>query len=222
MEKHKHCFLCLHSLPEWQGAIGTNAKIMHFKKGAVIFRETEDVKGFYFIHSGKVKVHKRWADDNKDLIVKFSGAGDILGHRGLGEAHHYPVTATAIEDVEACFITAEFFHTTLLVNHELAYKMVLFYANELQKAEQGMRDMVHMSAKSRVANALLKIRHLFGATKEGVILSSLSRQEIASFAGTTYETLFKILNEWIDEGLVFVSGKEITIRDEKRLKKMID
>lgn len=222
MDLHQHCFLCQHSLAEWQAAIATNATIRHFRKNEVIFHEKEAVKGVYFMHSGRVKVHKKWGDDNKDLIVKFAAAGDILGHRGLGEDHYYPVTATAIEDVEACFITSEFFHTTLLVNHELAYQMVLFYGNELQRAEQGMRDMVHMSAKSRMANALIRLSKIFGTSVHGTIQSTLSRQEIASFAGTTYETLFKMLNEWVDEGIVAVSGKEITIRDEKRLRKLIE
>ncbi|MFB6455382.1 Crp/Fnr family transcriptional regulator [Chitinophaga sp. Hz27] len=221
MQQHHHCFLSKYSLPEWQAAITTNATIHKFKRGTVIFRETEAVTGFYFIHSGKVKVHKQWGEDNRDLIVKFALAGDILGHRGLGQDHFYPVTATVIEDVEACFISAEFFHTTLLVNHELAYHMVLFYATELQKAEQAMRDMVFMSAKSKMANALLKIQDIFGTDESGAIQSNLSRQEIASYAGTTYETLFKTLNEWIEEGIIAVSGKSITIRDQAKLRALL-
>ena len=48
------------------------------------------MKGMFFIYSGKVKVHKKW-DDEKELIVRFAGKGDIVGHRGLGNDIYYPV-----------------------------------------------------------------------------------------------------------------------------------
>ena len=138
-----------------------------------------------------VTVHKLWGDDGKDLIIKFTGAGDILGHRGLGKKQLHPVSATALDDVTACFIIAEFFETSLAVNAKPAYQMVLFYAEELQKAEQNMRNMVHMNVKSRIANSIIKLTDIFGTDKNGYLKSNLSRQEIASFAGTTYELFLK-------------------------------
>jgi len=221
LKDHPHCFLGKYCLPEWQGAIATHARLVSFKRGTLIFREGEPVSGFYFIHAGKVKVHKQWGEEGRDLIIKFAGEGDILGHRGMGPEQFYPVSATAVEAVDACFVTADFFQTTLLVNHQLAYRTILFYADELQKAEQAMRDMVHMNVKGRVASSLLKLREIFGTDKAGFINNSLKRQDIASFAGTTYETLFKILNEWVAEGIVALSGKQVAIRDPQRLQQQV-
>lgn len=216
---HENCFLCRHSLPEWLSVITTHAKLLKFKKGQVIFKEGEPVTGFYFLHSGKVKVHKQWGED-KDLIIKFAGEGDVLGHRGMGTHQQYPVSATALENITACFITPEFLRTSLKVNNELTYQLMLYYANDLQEAERGMRNMVHMDVKSRIANALLKIADLFGTTDEGEINSTLTRQDIASYAGTTYETLFKITNELITEKVIAVSGKSIQILNREALQSL--
>jgi CRP-like cAMP-binding protein len=49
----------------------------------LFFTEDEEVKGIFFINKGKAKVHKQWGD--KELIVRFAGQGDIVGHRGLGK-----------------------------------------------------------------------------------------------------------------------------------------
>lgn len=214
MNGHPNCFLCRHSLPEWQGAIATHATLLSIKKGQRIFQEGEPATGFYFLHEGKVKVHKQWGEE-KELIIKFAKAGDVLGHRGMGPQQLNPVTATALEAGSACFITAEFFRTTLAVNNELTYQMMLLYAQELQAAEHSMRNMVHMDVKGRIADALLKIRDFFGTD----VL--LTKQDIASYAGTTYETLFKVLNELAQEQLITVNGKNIQIKKEKELKKCI-
>jgi CRP/FNR family transcriptional regulator len=219
---HPQCFLQQHCLPEWKAAIDANARLVSLKKGTLVFREGDPVEGFYFIHSGKVKVHKQWGEEEgKELIIKFAGEGNLLGHRGLVSGEVYPVSATVVETVEACFISPEFFQATLLVNHQLAYKMVLLYADELQQAEQSMRDMVHMNVKSRIAKSLLKLEEIFGTDDAGFINSSLSRQDVASYAGTTYETLFKTLNEWIAEGIVASAGKQLSILNAKKLRKMI-
>lgn len=220
MSHHPNCFLCRHSLPEWSGAIATNAELIRFKKGQVIFREGDPASGFFFIHEGKVKVHKQWGDD-KDLIIKLATEGDVLGHRGIGAHQSYPVTATALEQGSACFITTAFFRTTLKVNTELAYQMMMLYAHELQAAEHNMRNMAHMDVKGRIADALLKMQEIFGRDEEGNINSSMTKQDIASYAGTTYETLFKVLNEWTQDGVLEVSGKNILIRKEKSLRTYI-
>lgn len=214
------CFLCRYSLPEWFTAIETNTKLLTFKKGQTIFREGDPVTGFYFLHTGKVKVHKQWGDD-KDLIIKFAAAGEVLGHRAMGVNQHYPVSATALENATACFVTPEFLRTTLKVNNELTYQLMLYYANELQEAEKGMRNMVHMDVKSRIADSLLKIAALFGSNEQGEINSTLTRQDIASYAGTTYETLFKLTNELVAEKVIAVAGKNIQILNEMKLRSMI-
>lgn len=217
---HPHCFLHHHSLPEWAGAIAAHAETVHFKKGQVLFGEGEPAGHFYFLHAGMAKVHKQWGAE-KDLIIKFAAPGDVLGHRGMGREPRYPVTATALEAGSACRVSTEFFMTSLKVNNGLAISMMMLYAAELQEAERKMRNMVHMDVKGRIADALLAIRTAFGTDAAGNIHPLLTKQDIASYAGTTYETLFKTLNEWGQEGIVAVAGKDIRILREKKLKGFI-
>lgn len=209
---HLNCFLCKHSLPEWSEAIQNNAQVLHFKKGQTVFMEGSEAKGFYFLHSGKVKIHKKWGKE-KDLIVKFAKEGEILGHRGMGAHQRYPVSATALENIELCYVSTEFLKTTLKVNNQLTYELMLYYAHELQEAELSMSNMVHMNVKSRIADSLLRIKDIFGINQDGYINSSLTRQDISSFAGTTYETVFKTFNEFISEGILDASGKSVSIKN---------
>ncbi|HVU83649.1 MAG TPA: helix-turn-helix domain-containing protein, partial [Puia sp.] len=83
-------------------------------------------------------------------------------------------------------------------------------------------NMVHMNVKSRIANALLKLQGNFGLDGYGNINCSLTKQDIASFAGTTYETLFKTLHELAEEKIIETSGKNIRILRHQQLTDLIN
>lgn len=184
---------------------------LSIKKGKMVFLESEKVKGIYFLYNGHVKVHKRWTGQ-KDLILRFASPGDILGLRGLVGVDHYPVTATALEDSQLCYIPNDFLESSLKANPNLTYQLMHYYAAELQRTEQRIRDMVHMEVKGRIAGALLEI---------AALPVTITRQDIASYAGTSYETVFKFFTVLTKGKIISTSGKNIRINDPARLKKYI-
>lgn len=212
----KSCFFCKHCLQEWIPAIKANRQSFKVSKGGLIFEEGDPVKGIFFINEGKVKVHKKWGDD-KELIVRIADKGAIVGHRGIGGDDYYPVSGTALENCNVCFIDKDFFTTSLKVNHDFTYRLLLFFAAELQESEKKMRNLAHMSVKGRVAQSLLTLHEKFGTTKEGFLDINISRQNLASFSGTTYETVFRIMNEFCQEALIETTGKNINIINQKKL-----
>ncbi|HEV2479004.1 MAG TPA: Crp/Fnr family transcriptional regulator [Puia sp.] len=210
------CFLCQRCLPEWIPAVEAHRKTLQFKKGELIFEEGQIVKGIYFVYSGTVKVHKQWGSE-KELIIRFARKGSIFGHRGLGMDHHYPISATALEPVTACYIDLAFFQAAIRVNPGFTQGLLLFFADELQESEKKMRNLAHMQVKGRVAQALLQLREQFGVTVEGYLGLTLSRQDLASLVGATYETVFRTINELAQERLILVDGKHIGIANAQGL-----
>ncbi len=210
------CFLCQHCLPEWRPAIEARKTTFSFKKSEVLFAEGEPVKGVFFMLSGAIKVHRKWGGQ-KELIIRFAGAGDIVGHRGLGKPAQYPVTATALETGSACFVPTDFLEASIKVNHKLAEELIGFYATELHRAEQRMSELARMDVKSRIARALLALEESFGKDEMGFISVPISRQDIASYAGTIYETVFKVFSEWVAAGLIETEGKHVRVQNMAQL-----
>jgi CRP-like cAMP-binding protein len=210
------CFMCQNCLKEWHPAIAANKRNFKVKKGEILFNEGEPVKGIYFVYEGNFKVHKKWGLE-KELIIRFTSKGAILGHRGLGSDNIYPVSATALEDGTVCYIDMDFFESTLKVNADFTYKLMMFFAIELQKSERKMRNMAHMSVKGRIAQALISLQDQFGIKENGIIGIELSRQDLASYAGATYETVFRVINELLKEGVISVNGKKIGINNHENL-----
>lgn len=211
------CFLCLHTLPEWQETITQARQVLDFKKGQPIFLEGDEVRGIYFINAGAVKVHQSWGED-KEFILRFAAAGAVLGHRGYRAGTGFPVSATALDRTRVCFITTEFLEAAFTANHSFLYSMMHLYAAELQKAEQRIHDLAVQPVKSRVIEALFAIRDVFGTDDNGFIRLPITRLDIASYAGTTYEAVFRLMSEWTREDWITCAGKKYRINDINRLK----
>ena len=208
--------MCQLTLKEWHPAIESHKRNFIAKKGEVIIKEGDPVSGVYFVTSGNVKVHKQWGD--KELILRFANDGAIIGHRGISSSiSTYPISATALETTKLCFVDIDFFKTTIKVNQEFAYGLLMFYADELHASEKKMRNLALMSVKGRLAVAILVLRDQFGLDAEGFLNLALSRQDLAAFTGATYETVFRTMNELLAEKLIVVSGKQIGILNEAGL-----
>lgn len=215
----KSCFLCRYCLKHWLPAIEAHKQNLVIKKGQKIFEEGDPVTGIYFLFKGRVKVHRKWSNE-KQLILHFAQEGDIIGYRGLGNKKVYPVSATALDEVILCFIDIAFFETSLQVNPRLTYALMQLYANELQLAERRIGNLVHLDVKARVAETLLMLKRDFGQNKEGFINITLTKQDLASYAGTTYETFFRMITELAKVKIVKLSGKNIGILEETKLEKL--
>jgi CRP/FNR family transcriptional regulator len=211
------CFLCKHCQPEWRHIISLQKQTYTFRKGETLFAEGSPVEGLFFILSGAVKMHKHW-NGEKELIIRFANGGDIVGLRGLGSPLAYPITATALEPTKACFITTELLEASFKTNPALTYEVLHFYATELQRTEQRMSDLAHMDVKGRIAGALLAVQRSFGTGGDGFLNLAISRQDIASYAGTIYETVFKVFTEWRNTGVITTEGKRIRILKEDNLR----
>ncbi|MGZ3998565.1 MAG: Crp/Fnr family transcriptional regulator [Flavisolibacter sp.] len=212
----KTCLLCQLCQKEWIPAVAAQRANYKYNKGDLIFEEEKEVKGIYFVYEGTVKVHKHWGED-KELILRFAKEGNIIGHRGLGNELVYPVSGTAIEPTTVCFVDLDFFKASLKTNYDFLYELMQFFANELKESERNMRNLAHMTVKGRVAQALLTLEEKFGCTSEGSINISISRQDLASFAGTSYETVFRTLNELTNDSVISTSEKKIGIINQQAL-----
>jgi CRP/FNR family transcriptional regulator len=80
-----------------------------------------------------------------------------------------------------------------------------------------MRNLAHMEVKGRVAETLLLLKKRFGQNRDGFLNITLTRQDMASFAGTTYETVFRVMSDLVADKLIKVSGKKTGILKEAQL-----
>ena len=94
---------------------------------------------------------------------------------------------------------------------------MMFFATELKESEKRMRNIAHMNTKGRIGQSLLTLQDKFGTDADGFINIEISRQDLASYSGTTYETLFKIMNELAEENAIHIESKRTKLLDKPKL-----
>jgi CRP/FNR family transcriptional regulator, anaerobic regulatory protein len=216
---NENCFIKKHlHLEKMQPFI---AQKNHFscKKGQLFMIEGAPMQGLYFIYSGKVKIIKTGIY-GKEQIVRLTKEGDTVGFRGFGTSNRYLISASTLEDTVLCNFSNEVMHDILRTIPEFTYDMMLFYAQELNKSENNVKKIAQMNVRERVIDTLLYLHRKFGHTNK-VINISLSRKEIADFAGTTDEQITRILSGLKKENLINTVGKKIALLEVDKLKREI-
>lgn len=190
----------------------------HYKKGDVIFREGNFPFGIFTINKGKIKISKKEID-GMEQIVRLSKSGDIIGYRSLLCGEQYLCSATALEDTYACFIPRSLFQTLIQNNARLSAEIMKLLANDLGEAEKAIANQSHKNVRERMAESLLHLIQIYGFEQDGSTINvSLTREEIASIAGTGRESATKFLAEFKHDGIIEFLLKKIIVLDQNKLK----
>lgn len=209
--------MCKHIIPAWTELINANRTFVKLKKGEQLIQENTPVNGVYFVQEGCIKVYKKWGD-SKENIVRFAKKGSIVGHRGFSSTQNmFPISAIAQENSELCFLPVDFFRTVLKGNPDFTYKMLMFYADQLQVSEQKADNQVRLSVKGRLAWSILQLEDQMGVGEDGFVAITISKTDLASYVGSTYETIYRMMLELEKEEVIETAGKRIKIVNRLRL-----
>lgn len=200
---------------EWLDFIYFYSKTLVFNENDVIFNCGDEVNGLFIVNSGKIKVVAK-TGQNQERIVRLVSKNDVLGHRGFGGSWLYTVTAIALDDSELLFIPLKIFNAAVKSNPDFAYFMMMFFAEELRESEKFASQL---PIRNKIASVILNNLQVFGFANDDrkTLNYTLSRKDLASLAGTRYETLIRTLADFAGEGLVELEGKSIKILDLERL-----
>jgi CRP-like cAMP-binding protein len=191
------------------------------KKGETIFEEGEKLNGVYCVRGGVSKLAKL-SPNGKDQIVKLASKGEVLGQRSVVAEENSNLSATAVSDMEMCFIPKEAIVSTLHKNPDFTYEVLRHMAHDLREADDVIVNMSQKTVKERIAEALLYMMNNFGEDKEGYLALVLSREDIANVVGTATESCIRILSEFKKQGLIKTSGKRMAILEARKLQDLAD
>lgn len=192
----------------------------HFivKKGETIFTEGDNLNGVFCIKDGFCKLTKL-NSNGKDTIVKLAKNGDLLGQRSIINEETSNLTATAIDDMQICFIPKKEMMDYFTDNNKFSLLVTRDICNHLKDADKGLADHTHKTVKERLAIILLKLEEVGGINKENNALNiQLSREDLANMVGTATESCIRLLSELKKDGIIELAGKKIILKDKNELK----
>jgi CRP/FNR family transcriptional regulator len=186
--------------------------------GAVLFVEGQTPRGIFILCSGKVKLSTT-SREGKVLILKQSGAGEVLGLSAVISGTDYEMTAETDMPCQLNFIGRQDFMTLMQRESEVGMHAATWLSREFQGAYRDIHDLVlARSSSGKLARLLLSCapREQLQA-QELQLPSAMTHEEMAQRIGSSRETVTRLLSHLKKKRLIRLEGAKLVIRDRSGL-----
>jgi CRP-like cAMP-binding protein len=188
------------------------------KKGQLLYEEGHSSQGVFCLREGKIKVYKN-GQDGREHITRVVLPGEFLGLKALLSGNNHSVSASALEDSMACFISRNDFFQLMIKYPEFTRSLINILSKLLEEAEIRMLSLAYKPVRERLAETLLFLFNSFYPKHQ---VSSrdyinLTRTDLANIIGTAPETVIRLLSEFREDHLIDIKGRKIFLRDPEKL-----
>ncbi|WP_022852415.1 Crp/Fnr family transcriptional regulator [Thermodesulfatator atlanticus] len=177
------------------------------KKGEIIFTEGEPARGFYLIHQGRVKIFKE-SPSGKEQILHILGDGEPFGEVPVFAGLDFPANALALSPCKLFYIPRQEFVALIREDPSLALNMLGILSRRLRQLVNMVEALSLKEVSERLASYLLYLSEQTGKPHFDL---GMNKSQLASFLGTSPETLSRMFSKLQRLGLIRVKGKEVEI-----------
>lgn len=185
-----------------------------FTKNAMIVIEEDQGDTLYIIESGSVKI-TRLNEEGREVILAILGSAEFFGEMALLDGQGRSANVMAIEDAVLFTLHRRDFLDVLERFPSISIQLLKEMTSRLRKSDQQIKSLSLSDAEHRIGIALHRFTEEMGIFKMGqVVIKRLPyQQDIANMAGTSRETVSRMLKSLERKGLVEREGRRLIIRD---------
>lgn len=214
---HSHISLCVAQVPIFNhledhemNEIMQTIKHLSFKKNEIVYRPGEESDTLYIVNRGRLKIY-RLSESGKEQIISFLNPGEFTGELSLFRQGHYERFAEATMDTELCTISRKDLHEFLLKYPSISLKLLSEFSNRIEVSEKQQTRYATETVETRIA---LFIAESLENETSTIVELPMSKKDLASYLGTTPETISRKLTEFENAGLIKrLSNKTIKVLD---------
>lgn len=201
---------------EEQDQVAAFARPLHVARGEIVYMAGLDLHRLLVVHQGRIAMRHLTAD-GREQVVRVLEVGDVVGEATFvtGEQPDHEAVATA--DSELCTLDHADLVELVRRHPGIAVRMLQSVTERLVRAERMLAAFATTEVETRLAAWLLEQPSVGDGGRRMVVLP-MAKKDIASFLGTTPETLSRRLADLAREGLIGLAGRrEIVILDAPEL-----
>lgn len=179
-------------------------------RGDVIFLEGDPPKGLLVVREGAVKIFKT-GDGGREQILEIEGPGRSVAELPLFDGRPYPASCAAVHDSVLLVVRPREFQDLLDRHPDLTRAVIASLASRLRRMVMLVQELSLRDVRQRLLDLFLE----FAGDGASFDLD-LSHQELAARIGTVREIVSRMLAKLVQEGVIRVEGKTVTLLETRR------
>jgi len=134
----------------------------------------------------------------------------------------YQDTAEALEETDVAIIPKEDFDELVNKNAEVTKKFIQLLAKNIFAKETQLLGLAYNSLRKKVADAILLLQKKYQDNNDENFAIDISRENLATIAGTATESLIRTLSDFRSEKLIDIHEGRINILNKKKLESLFN
>lgn len=192
-----------------------NSELRELKKHDLLFEAGQVSNEIYFLLRGVIKVTAK-GNDGREVIKTILHPKAILSEHSLTDEKIRTNDATVLTPESSVLaVDVTIIHDMMAKNPKLAICIINFIGRKLKYAEERLESLALSDARERIVQFLKVNAESFGQSigYETLLKHDFTQQDIASFTGTSRQTVTTVLNDLKKNNKIFFKRKAILIRD---------
>ena len=187
---------------------------LEFGHGELLYAGGARAKGIFTLRRGMIKLVRVTAD-GRQRIVRVLRPGDVAGLEALGSGH-YDCDAVALTEIAVCRIPLDVIHTLGASSPRLHLRLMQKWQQALKDADDWLADLNFGTARQRVSNFILKMRH----PADGRTVTLFARDDMGAMLDLQLETVSREVSRLVREAVLEPldkHGRIYHLREPQRL-----
>ena len=185
-----------------------------YPKGSMIILEEEYGDKLFIVKEGTVKI-TRVNDEGKEVILALLGSSEIFGEMAILDGESRSANVLAQENCNLIVVSSEDFIEILKNNFKVSFALMSELAKKIRKSDLQIEALSLSDAEHRIGVSILSLAEDMGVIRNGkVTIQNLPfQQDIANMAGTSRETVSRVMKTFEDRNLILKEGHTVVIPD---------
>ncbi len=186
----------------------------YYKKDNMILIEEEIGSTMFIILDGRVKI-SRISEEGREVILSILSEGDFFGEMSILDGQNRSANVVTLDDSKIMIVRREDFLQMLHDYPQIAINLLKELAHRLRRSDAQIKSLSLQNATGKVASTLLRIADDSGKIHLGQVeIPRLPpQQDLANMAGTSRETISRVLKALAKEGYLKKEGSRLIILD---------
>ncbi|MGY3765996.1 Crp/Fnr family transcriptional regulator [Vagococcus vulneris] len=195
----------------------------HLAKGEYLYQADDKDNTLYIVHKGQIRIF-HVSESGKEQMIRVLKTGDFTGELTIfSENTYHDNFAEATCQTAVCLIKQSDLMSLLAANPKVTLKLLSLVAEKLQDSEKQMVSIATEPVINRIIYYLESLPHESDVQNDIIIDVPMNRQDLASYLGTTPETISRRFKMMEMEGLLQTLPKNrLLIHDMNRLLEKIE